>query len=91
MQNKTPICFNCLERLEPQHECKPTDVQLARTRNLGGGVFAVAIHDDLQLTQHGLGRALLRIPFQERRGSKSYQFGKEWREGRQRWIEIICG
>lgn len=74
-----------------------------RWRKIKDGLYAVAISDHLQITQHGLGHALRRIPYQERRelhnrrlverggpGTITYQFGKEWREDGQRWIEIIC-
>lgn len=67
-----------------------TEELVPRWRKIRDGLYAVAISDYLQLTLHGLGLALRKIPYRERLGSTRYQFGKEWREGSQRWIEIIC-
>mgnify|MGYP003575936634 CR=1 FL=1 len=66
------------------------DTDMPRWRKIREGLYAVAISDYLQLTQHGLGRAILKIPYQERPCPARYRFGKEWREGQQRWIEIVC-
>jgi len=61
---------------------------MERCRKISDLVYGVAISDELRLTQFGLVYAMRTIPFRERYGCKSYRFGKEWREGAQRWVEI---
>jgi hypothetical protein len=77
--------------MEDPHDCPAVEPAPEHWRKIRDGLYAVAISDYLQLTQLGLGRALLKLPYCERLGSNSYRFGKEWREEKQRWIEIICG
>lgn len=90
MYEQPPTCPDCLEWITDPHDCPIFEPPPERWRKVKDGLYTVAISDSLQLTQLGLGRAILKIPFRERQGSTSYQFGKEWRENGQRWIEIIC-
>jgi hypothetical protein len=87
--DQPPICDDCREYMTDPHDCPAVEPPPQYWRKIRDGVYGVAISDSLQLTHLGLSRALIKIPLRERQNAASFRFGKEWREGKQRWIEII--
>lgn len=61
---------------------------MLRHKWLNSTQVAVQVSDHLQNTMPGLGRAVNKIPFQERRNIASYRYEREYRDEAGRWWVI---